>query len=137
MDLPETYKVILNDFIKFKSISTDESFKIEILKTVSFVCDLFEHHKFETQVIDGFGNPIVFAEYKVSDDAETCLIYGHYDVQPANQEDGWKLDPFEVEERDGKLIARGIVDNKGQTLIHIATILDLIKENKLKYNIKF
>ncbi|MFH1648345.1 MAG: M20/M25/M40 family metallo-hydrolase, partial [Patescibacteria group bacterium] len=57
--------------------------------------------------------------------------------QPADKKDGWDSDPFEVVEKDGRLVARGIEDNKGQVLVHIFTIGELIKEGKLKKNVKF
>ncbi len=65
------------------------------------------------------------------------MLYGHYDVQPANKADGWNTDPFKLAITKSRLFGRGVVDNKGQFLIHVATILDLIKHNKLKFNIKF
>ncbi len=68
---------------------------------------------------------------------ETVLVYGHYDVQPAKKEDGWTGEPFSLIEKKGKFIARGIVDNKGQNLIHIFTVIDLIKQKNLGYNVKF
>lgn len=137
MDIYNTYRNLLDEFIQFKSISTDPAFKAEINKTSSYLKQLFESNSFDVEVIEGFGNPIIVAKYKINPDARRCLIYGHYDIQPANFKDGWYADPFKVIEKDGRLYARGIADNKGQTLIHIATIFELIKENKLKYNITF
>jgi acetylornithine deacetylase/succinyl-diaminopimelate desuccinylase-like protein len=68
---------------------------------------------------------------------ETVLVYGHYDVQPAAKSDGWASDPFTLTERKGRLYGRGVVDNKGQNLIHVFTVCELIKEKKLAYNVKF
>lgn len=136
----ETYKFyldLLNEFIRFKSISTDKKYKSEIDKCADWLINLLSNNSFKTQKIEGYGNPIVVSELTLDPKFETCLIYGHYDVQPADQTDGWEKDPFTVFEKDNRLFARGIVDNKGQVLVHIATVLNLLKQNKLKYNIKF
>jgi acetylornithine deacetylase/succinyl-diaminopimelate desuccinylase-like protein len=133
----QVYIALLKEFINFKSISTDSQFKQDINLTAKWLKDLFEKSGFISEIIDGYGNPIVLSEYRVDESLPTCLIYGHYDVQPASKEDGWDSDPFEVKESEDRLYARGIVDNKGQILIHIATILDLISRKELKYNIKF
>lgn len=132
------YKRLLKPYIAFKSISTDKQYKLEMKNTANWLQSLFREHGFTTKILQGSKtNPVVFAEYIVSKKAETVLIYGHYDVQPAQKSDGWTKDPFSLLELKGKLIARGVVDNKGQNLIHIVTILNLIKEGALAYNIKF
>jgi acetylornithine deacetylase/succinyl-diaminopimelate desuccinylase-like protein len=73
----------------------------------------------------------------VDEKLPTCLIYGHYDVQPADLSEGWNQDPFDMEVTDEKIIARGAVDNKGQIMIHIISILNAIQTGNLQYNIKF
>lgn len=130
------YRELLTQFIKFKSISTDPNFKDEIINTVQWLSQLMESKGLKVEIIKGFANPIILAEYKVSEDKETCLVYGHYDVQPASKEDGWSEDPFEINEIDGKFLARGIMDNKGQLMVHLITIFRLIEEKNLGYNIK-
>lgn len=132
------YRELLTQFLAFQSISTDSKFVPEIHKTVAWLKNLFSEAGFTTQVLEGKTcNPVVFASYEVAQDAEWVLVYGHYDVQPAAQSDGWYNDPFSLYEAEGRFYARGVVDNKGQVLIHIATVLDLIKQGKLKYNVKF
>lgn len=136
-DIFTQYKKQLSEFITYKSISTDKSYKSEIEGVVKWLEDTFKENEFAVNVVHGYGNPIVVARYEVSNLYETCLIYGHYDVQPANKEDGWRSDPFELIEDNGRLYARGVVDNKGQVLIHMATIFSLIKEKNLNQNIVF
>lgn len=65
------------------------------------------------------------------------MVYGHYDVQPAREQTGWKSDPFTVTRRGGRIYARGTVDNKGQLLVHVATVFDLISSGELGYNVVF
>ncbi|HVZ78655.1 MAG TPA: dipeptidase, partial [Gemmatimonadaceae bacterium] len=69
------------------------------------------------------GHPVVVGEWRrAGDHAPTVLIYGHYDVQPAEPLDLWDSPPFEPTIRDGKLFARGSVDDKGQLFMHIKAV---------------
>lgn len=70
---------------------------------------------------------------------KTILVYGHYDVQPANKEDGWESDPFTVTEHpDGKLVARGITDDKGPVVAWFNAIQAYQAANvDIPVNIKF
>jgi acetylornithine deacetylase/succinyl-diaminopimelate desuccinylase-like protein len=134
----DQYKKLLHEYVSFKSISTDKKFLPEMTKTVKWLSNLLQKNGFKVQLLQGpKTNPIVFAEYVVDPKLETVLIYGHYDVQPAKKADGWTGEPFSLTEKGGRLIARGVVDNKGQNLIHIVTAIQLIKEKKLGYNLKF
>lgn len=135
--MTKTYAQLLPQYISYKSISTDPKYKEEVAGVVSWLMKLFVSHGFKTEEVNGYDNPIVIARYDVSPKAETVLIYGHYDVQPAEKQDGWDSDPFEVVEKNGRLYARGAVDNKGQLLVHISTVFDLIQEKKLRYNVVF
>lgn len=134
----EKYKQLLSQFVSFKSISTDPSYKKEVEKTVLWLKNLLQNGGFKTKIWKGRkSNPVVFGNYFVSPKFSTVLIYGHYDVQPAKKSDGWKSEPFALKETKSKLIARGVVDNKGQILAHIVTAINLIKNKSLKYNVKF
>lgn len=133
----DEYKKLVKKLIAFKTISADPNSYPECLKTVEFLAKYLTSIGFKTQIFEKYGNPIFFAEYMINPKFETCLIYGHYDVQPASLEDGWKTDPFKLVEKNGKLFGRGIMDDKGQLFVHIITIANLIKQKKLKYNIKF
>lgn len=136
--IPNNYKDLLEAFIAFKSISTDTHYKAECEKTALWLQDLFHNNGFVTQLDYGEdSNPLVMAKYIVDPEVETVMVYGHYDVQPAKQSDGWQQDPFSVDIRDQKIIARGAIDNKGQVLVHISTVFDLIESGQLKYNVVF
>lgn len=131
------YYDLLSQFIGFKSISTDLEFQSDISACAQWLLQLFSNHGFIVKKIEGYGNPIVYSHYHISDEFPTLLIYGHYDVQPANQNDGWQSDPFVLTQKEDRLIARGVVDNKWQIMIHIATAFELIESWDLAYNIKF
>lgn len=137
MDIAE-YQTLLSQFVTFKSISTDPVFQPEIVKTVDWLNQLFTKHGFTVETLTGSScNPVIFAHYTQNSKLKTVLVYGHYDVQPAEQADGWLSDPFVLDRKAGRLYGRGVLDNKGQILIHVYTVLDLIKSKKLAYNVKF
>jgi len=133
----DEYRKVAAKLVSFKSVSADPKLRIECKKTAEFLKDLLSSYGFKVELINGYGNPVVLSQYVVDPNLETCLIYGHYDVQPAEKADGWEADPFKLVEKDGRFYGRGIMDDKCQFLIHILTIGKLIKENKLRYNIKF
>lgn len=134
----EQYKKLLSDFIAFQSISTDPAMESHMEETANWLHDLFTQAGFEAQFLHEDGlNPVVYASYEADPTYKTVLVYGHYDVQPADKENGWDSEPFELTQKDGSLRGRGVVDNKGQVLIHIFTVLEAIKNNSLKYNVKF
>lgn len=83
------------------------------------------------------GHPIVYAE-KITDPSwPTVLVYGHYDVQPADPLELWKSGPFEPVIIDGKIFARGACDDKGQFYMHVKALESMVANNTLKTNIKF
>ena len=134
----KNFTQLLSKYISFKSVSTDLSFKDEVDKAVFWLKKLFSEAGFEVTLLQGGStNPVVFATLHLSDDFETVLVYGHYDVQPAEKKDGWETEPFDLLEKNGRLYGRGVVDNKGQNLIHIYSVIELLKSGELEYNVKF
>ena len=81
----------------------------------------------EAIVMPSQGNPLVFAQKHVSNDAPTLLIYAHYDVMPAEPLGLWKSQPFEPEIRDGHIWARGADDDKGQAMIQVKAFEYVVK----------
>ena len=72
------------------------------------------------------GHPLVYADWLHAPGKATVLMYGHYDVQPAEPLDEWKSPPFEPEIRDGSVYARGAVDDKGQMWMHVKALESLM-----------
>lgn len=134
--LYQTYRELLDEYIAFPSISTDRSYADHMVATADRLVQHCQAHQMTTKVVTWYGNPIVLANYHHDDSLPTVLIYGHYDVQPADIDDGWTADPFVVREDETKLYARGIVDNKGQFLIHLVSLFKHIEAGDLQYNIK-
>jgi acetylornithine deacetylase/succinyl-diaminopimelate desuccinylase-like protein len=83
------------------------------------------------------GHPIVFAEKIIDKNKPTVLVYGHYDVQPADPLELWNSGPFEPVIKDGKIFARGSCDDKGQFYMHIKALEIMNQTNTLPANIKF
>ena len=138
MQTVDEFKKLLTQFVACKSISTDPAFAPEITKTVNWLKQLFTQHGFDVETFNGPScNPIVLAHLTTHNSLPTVLVYGHYDVQPADRSDSWNSDPFSLVSKAGRLWGRGVLDNKGQVLIHIFSVLQLIKQQKLALNVKF
>jgi acetylornithine deacetylase/succinyl-diaminopimelate desuccinylase-like protein len=131
-----TYKELLTTVVAQQSISTDPQFAPEVAATAEMLSAWLTNLGFTSEQITGYGNPLVLARYTVAPELPTCLIYGHYDVQPAAQTDGWDQNPFTLTEADGRYVGRGAVDNKGQFLIHLSSVANLIAEQRLAWNIE-
>jgi acetylornithine deacetylase/succinyl-diaminopimelate desuccinylase-like protein len=88
-------------------------------------------------VMETNGNPVVYAEKYIDKSLPTVLVYGHYDVMPAEPLELWESPPFEPEVRDGKIYARGADDDKGQSFMHAKAFEYLVQTNQLNCNVKF
>lgn len=91
--------------------------------------------KAEIMPTDGF--PVVYGEYISDTNKSTVLVYGHYDVQPAEPLELWNSGPFEPVIKDGKVYARGSADDKGQFYMHVKALEMMVKTNTMETNIKF
>ncbi|KAG8442263.1 hypothetical protein GDO86_011168 [Hymenochirus boettgeri] len=80
--------------------------------------------------------PVILAEIGNAENKPTVCFYGHMDVQPAKQEDGWSTDPYTLVEKDGNLYGRGASDDKGQVLALLHALESLINMNDLPVNVK-
>jgi acetylornithine deacetylase/succinyl-diaminopimelate desuccinylase-like protein len=89
------------------------------------------------EVMPTQGNPVVYAERIISPDAQTALVYGHYDVMPPDPPDLWKSNPFDPEVRDGRVYARGADDDKGQSMIQVKGFETALQTGILGCNVKF
>lgn len=89
------------------------------------------------EVIETAGHPVVYGEKIIDPGKPTVLVYGHYDVQPADPLDLWTSGPFDPVVKDGKVYARGSADDKGQFYMHVKALETMVKTNSLESNIKF
>jgi acetylornithine deacetylase/succinyl-diaminopimelate desuccinylase-like protein len=83
------------------------------------------------------GHPVVYAEKIIDPSKPTVLVYGHYDVQPADPLELWHSGPFDPVIKDGKVFARGSCDDKGQFYMHVKALETMVKTNSLCTNVKF
>ncbi|MBN2305910.1 MAG: dipeptidase [Anaerolineae bacterium] len=130
----------LKEFLRIPSISTLSEHKPDIRRAADWLRQHFEQIGLtRTEIIESAGNPFVYAEWLgAGPDAPTVLVYGHYDVQPADDPDGqWKTDPFEPVVKDGSLYARGATDDKGQTFTQMKAVHGLLAAGQMPVNIKF
>lgn len=105
----------LAEFLAIPSISTLPAHAGDCRRAAQWLVDqLFALGCPTVQMIEGTGHPVVWGESPEVPGAPTLLIYGHYDVQPVDPLDEWHTPPFEPSIRDGKLYARGAIDDKGQ-----------------------
>ncbi|AKG03560.1 peptidase M20 [Salimicrobium jeotgali] len=134
----ETYINDLIDFLSIPSISTDAAYEAEVRKGAEWLASDLRNSRMENvEIMETDGHPVVYADWLHQPDKPVFLVYGHYDVQPADSVELWTSAPFHPEIRDGKLFARGATDDKGQVLIHVKAIASLMEEDgELPVNIK-
>ncbi len=128
----------LKAWLRIPSISTLSEHKPDIRRAAEFALNELRAAGLTGELIEGEGNPLVFAEWTGAPGAPTLLLYGHYDVQPPDPLDEWKSPPFEPEVRGNDIFGRGTSDDKGQTYILIKAVEGLLKtRGKLPVNVKF
>lgn len=132
---------ILDDLfslIRIPSISSDKSHKADMTRCAErWKKLLLAYGADKAEIMSSDGNPLVYAEKHVNDNAKTILVYAHYDVMPADPLDLWKSDPFEPVVRDEHIVARGADDDKGQAMIQATAFKYLVSEGLLRNNVKF
>lgn len=128
----------LFELIRIPSISAKSEHKEDMVKAAEQLKkSLLEAGVDKAAVMPTKGNPVVYAEKMIDPNAPTVIVYGHYDVMPAEPFELWKSPPFEPEIRDGKIWARGADDDKGQSFMHIKAFEYLVKTKQLPCNVKF
>jgi len=128
----------LFELLRFPSVSADPKYKGDVLKTADFVAEkLKEAGADKVEVCQTAGYPIIYGEKLIDEKLPTVLIYGHYDVQPADPLELWDTPPFEPTVRDGKIYARGSADDKGQFYMHVKAFELMMQTNTLACNVKF
>ncbi|WP_375447331.1 dipeptidase [uncultured Fibrella sp.] len=127
----------LFDLIRIPSVSADSKFKGDVRRAAEFVRDrLIDAGLDGVEVIDTPGHPIVFGEKIIDPAKPTVLVYGHYDVQPADPYELWDTPPFEPTIRNERIYARGACDDKGQFYMHIKALEAMLATGNLPCNVK-
>ena len=134
----------LLEFIKIPSVSADMKFKNDVLKAAGFLEQNLKNIGVDSvEVFPTEGHPIVYGEKIIDQNLPTVLVYGHYDVQPADPYELWDSDPFHpvIKKTDihpnGAIFARGACDDKGQMFMHVKAFEAMYKSGELACNVKF
>ena len=134
----------LLELLKIPSISADPSYKADVLHCADAVAKFMKNAGAENiEICKTPGYPIVYGDKIIDPNLPTVLVYGHYDVQPADPLELWTSGPFEPVIKktaihpDGAIFARGACDDKGQFYMHLKAFELMINTNTLPCNIKF
>jgi acetylornithine deacetylase/succinyl-diaminopimelate desuccinylase-like protein len=138
-DHSERFRHELDELLRIPSISTEPEHAAEMRRAADWLAAHLDIlGAANVQVMPTGGHPVVYGEWLgAGADKPTALVYGHYDVVPAAVDDGWDTPPFEPNERDGDIYARGASDNKGQFFIHLKAFEAYLKTGVAPVNLKF
>ncbi|MEI8053174.1 MAG: dipeptidase [Bacteroidota bacterium] len=128
----------LFELLRIPSVSAKTAHKADMVKCAEAIKQrLLEAGADKVEIHPTAGHPIVFGEKIFDSSKPTILVYGHYDVQPAEPLELWKHDPFDPTIVDGKIFARGSCDDKGQVYMHIKAFETMVQTHSLACNVKF
>ena len=134
----------LFSLLRLPSVSADSAYKKDTIKTAHFVANsLREAGCDKVEICETPGYPVVYGEKIIDSKLPTVLVYGHYDVQPADPIELWDAPPFEPVIKttelhpEGAIFARGACDDKGQMYMHIKALEFMTSTNQLPCNVKF
>lgn len=124
--------------LRIPSVSASSSHKEDMVTCAGAVKQsLLEAGADKAEVYLTEGHPVVYGEKIIDPAKPTVLVYGHYDVQPADPLELWNSGPFDPVIRDGKIFARGACDDKGQFYMHVKALETMVNTGTLSTNIKF
>ena len=127
----------LLDLLRIPSVSADSKHKDDMKRCAEAVRDhLLKAGCDMAEICETAGHPIVYGQKIVDPSKPTVLVYGHYDVQPADPLNLWHSGPFEPVVKDGKIYARGACDDKGQMFMHIKALETMAKTGSMPCNVK-
>ena len=129
----------LTEALRIPSISASTEHQEEVARCARFLADEMRTIGLErVEIFPTAGHPVIYGEWLGAPGKATALVYGHYDVQPADPLDQWESSPFDPSVRGGKLYARGAADDKGQVYIHLKAAEAWLRgTGKLPLNLKF
>lgn len=126
------------DLLRIPSVSAKSEHKADMQKCAEAVKEsLLKAGCDKAEVMPTDGHPAVYGEKIIDPSKPTVLVYGHYDVQPAEPLELWHSGPFEPVIKDGKIYARGSADDKGQFYMHVKALETLVQTKTMTTNIKF
>lgn len=133
----------LFDFLRIPSVSADSKFQPDMIRAAEYIKEKLLVAGLDTaEIVPTAGHPVVYAEKIVDAALPTILVYGHYDVQPADPYELWDSPPFEPTIKktkihpEGAIFARGSCDDKGQIYMHVKAIEMMLANGNLPCNVK-
>ena len=145
--IEENKKRFLNELIsllKIPSVSADKAYRKDVLNTADFVLESLKKAGCDhVELCETPGYPIIYGEKIIDKNLPTVLVYGHYDVQPADPIELWTSPPFEPVIKntaihpEGAIFARGACDDKGQMYMHVKAMEYMTSTGNLPCNVKF
>ena len=130
----------LAELIAIPSVSADVERAADIVAAAEWVANTIRAGGGSAELVPWGTRPLVIGEFAASRDPEsapTVLCYAHFDVQPPDPLDLWESPPFELTHRDGRLYARGVADDKGNTFLLVEAVRQLAAEGSLPVNVRF
>jgi acetylornithine deacetylase/succinyl-diaminopimelate desuccinylase-like protein len=126
----------LFEFLRIPSVSAKSDHNADTKRAAEWVKSSLDKIGVKAKIYPTAGHPVVVGEWRNAPGAPTVLIYGHYDVQPPEPLELWTSPAFEPTVRDGRIYARGSVDDKGQLFLHIKALeAHLATRKKLPVNV--
>lgn len=127
----------LKCWVAIPSISANPAHRGDVRRCCERLVERMRGIGLNAQLLETDGNPLAYGEWLNAPGKPTVLLYGHYDVQPADPLELWHSPPFDAQVRDGNIYGRGTVDDKGQVLMHLAAIeAHLRTRGSLPVNVK-
>lgn len=128
----------LLNLLRIPSVSADKAYQSHVHEAVDFIADKLKSAGADNvEICPTAGYPIVYGEKLIDEKLPTVLVYGHYDVQPADPLELWTSPPFEPVVKDGKIYARGASDDKGQMYMHLKAFEMMMANGGVPCNVKF
>jgi acetylornithine deacetylase/succinyl-diaminopimelate desuccinylase-like protein len=128
----------LLDLLRIPSVSADSKYAADVRRTAEFIREKLSLAGADNvEICETAGFPIVYGEKIIDSSLPTILVYGHYDVQPADPLNLWDSPPFEPIIKDEKIYARGACDDKGQVYMHLKAFEAMMATDTLPCNVKF
>src|SRR5436190_23010848 len=128
----------LLEMLRIPSISARSEHKADMVKCGEMVKQrMLEAGADKAEIFTTPGHPIVYGEKIIDPSKPTVLVYGHYDVQPAEPLELWHSGPFDPVVKDGKIYGRGSADDKGQFYMHVKALEMMVRTKTMSTNIKF
>lgn len=118
----------LKSYVRFPSVSTDPAFADGMRGARDYASGLLQQLGFSVDEVETERHPILYAERIGNPEWPHLVLYGHYDVQPADPLNLWTSEPFDPQVRDGRIYGRGAADNKGPTIVHMAALSKVLEQ---------